>query len=66
MFGPFESRFNRFSPAFYPGLFPGFGFGGVLPTYYPYLAANGWGRGCCNYGPFFAPFNPFPFTPFRY
>jgi len=33
MFGPFG------------GFFPGFG--GILPSYYPYLAAMGFGRCCC-------------------
>lgn len=64
MFGPFGGpfigrRFSRFSP----GFFPGFGFGGVSPTYYPYLVANGWG-GSCGCGPFFSPFSPFTFSPF--
>jgi hypothetical protein len=64
MFGPFESRFNRFnrfSPGIFPGFFPGFGFGGVLPSYYPYLVANGFGRSC---GPCFPSFSPFAFSPF--
>jgi hypothetical protein len=34
MFGPF-------------GVFPRFGFGGILPSYIPYLVASGFGRCHC-------------------
>jgi hypothetical protein len=45
MFGSFRS---------FPSFFPGFGFGGILPSYIPYLVANGFGR-CCG------PFAPYPY-----
>jgi hypothetical protein len=38
------------------GFYPGFGLG-VLPSYYPFLAANGWGRcGCYSPFPYITPF----------
>jgi hypothetical protein len=61
--------FGRFGFGF-PGrgFFPGPFFGGIAPSYYPYLAANGWGG--CGYGcggPFFGGFpygGGFGFSPF--
>lgn len=53
MFGPLG--FSRF----------GLGFGGILPSYYPYLAANGFGRCCGPYAPYpyltsFPVYAPYP------
>lgn len=60
--------FGGFTP-FFPRV--GF-FGGILPSYIPFLVANGWGRCSCPSFPVpfpiftpIAPFVPFPvFTPF--
>jgi hypothetical protein len=49
------------------GFFPRVGPFGVLPSYIPYLVANGWGRcGCYTPYPYpvpFYPLSPFPFYP---
>ena len=58
-------------PGFGFGGFPSFGcgFGGILPSYYPYLAANGFGRCCGPWAPYpyltsFPVLAPYPvFTP---
>ena len=46
--------------------FPGFGFHGILPSYYPYLVAMGLGR--CNCRPAPQPFIPcaIPFPVIRF
>jgi hypothetical protein len=61
------SRFGRFG-GFGRFGYPGFGFGGIAPSYYPFLYSSGFGRGCgCGPffgGPFFGAYGggfPFPY-----
>jgi len=51
------------------GLFPRVGCFGVLPSYIPYLVANGWGRCSPIYYPYPVPFPcylPYPYFPRPY